>query len=263
MTNFHKSFAKKLKPKQYEVIYKNKQTMNIQLKNNYSQNMDLSLQLAMNSGFLGLNELYKLSNVDKFMNSLCKNLIEKYYDVLRKCASTPFTREISDIANYSIGFSSALIFKFNNNWDNVFGKKLNRDEMALYYSYFVFRFHNFCKTDNYSKHWMCILDEYGFVKSFSNDYHYGIEVADKDIVLKIQIHYSYIIYRNYPKKLNYWGTIIRFQQKDKDIVVYPNYIRTTDKTKAPHFNPECVNLRLLDNLITSEKYQSIFSKQFL
>jgi hypothetical protein len=232
--------------------------MNAQLKNNYPQTMDLALQLTINSGFLGLNDLYKLSNVDKFMNSLCKNLIEKYYNVLRKCSSAPFT------TNYSIGFSAPPpIFKFNNDWDNIFGRKLNKDEMALYYSYFVFKYHKFYKKDCHSNYWMCVLDEYGFVKSFSNDYHYGIEVADKDIVLKIQIHYSYIIYRNYPKKLNYWATQIRFQHKDKDIVVYPNYIRTTDKIKVPNFNPDCVNLKLLESLITSEKYKSMFSTSFL
>jgi hypothetical protein len=225
--------------------------MNVQLKNNYPQTMDLALQLVINSGFLGLKDLYKLSKVDKFMNSLCKNFIEKYYDVLQKCSSLQFAHDES------------MIFKFNTDWNNIFGRKLNSDEMAIYYTYFVFKYHKFYKTDNYSKHWMCILDEYGFLKSFSNDYHRGFDADDKDIILKIQIHYSYTIYRNYPKKINYWATTIRFQHKDKDIVVYPNYIRTTEKIKVPHFNPDCVNLKLLESLITSEKYKNMISTNFL
>ena len=222
--------------------------MNVQLKNNYHQTMDLALQLTINSGFLVLKDFYKLSKVDKFMNSLFKNLIEKYYDVLRKCSSLQFVHDES------------MIFKFNTDWNNIFGRKLNGDEMAIYYTYFVFKYHTFYKKDFYSKYWICILDENGFVKSFSNDY---LDVDDKDIILKIQIHYSYTIYRNYPKKLNYWATIIKFQHKDKDIVVYPDYIRTTDKIKVPNFNPDCVNLKLLESLITSDKYKIMISNNFL
>lgn len=223
--------------------------MDTQLENNYPHSMDFALQLTIASGFLELKDLNKLSKVDKFLKSLCGKHIKKYYDILRKCYSTPFiTQTIYNHWNNNdfVNDNSGIIYKYNNIWNDVFGKKLNKDEMAFYYSYFVFRFHKFYRTDSYSKYWTCILNEKGYIKSFSDNYYIGIgHIDDTDIILRIQIHYCYLIWRNHPKKINYWGTKTKFENKGKEI------------------QANFVNLKLLDKLITSETHRNIISKHFL
>lgn len=135
-------------------------------------------------------------------------------------------------------------FNIDNNF-NVFGKKINKTEMAFYYSYFIFRFHKFYKIDEYSRYWMCILHENGFVKSISDNYNGHRRISETDIILKINIHYSYLIYRNYPKKLNYWGTKITFEHNGN--IIYPDFV---DKI-------------LLNKLIISDKYMSMVSRTLL
>lgn len=205
--------------------------MDTQLVNNYSQNIDLALQLTINSGFLWLNDLYKLSSVDKFMNFIFKKNIEKYYDILKKCSSVSFIRGIKQ--HYII----------NLNWSNILSKKLNRDEMSIYYTYFFFRFNIFYKIDEYSHYWMCVLDQNGFVKSFY-DYDINNVFDNTDIILKIQTHYSYLIYGKRKPKLKYWGTRIKFENNYKKI------------------NPDFANLKLLDKLIISDKYKNMITKLF-
>lgn len=225
--------------------------MDSQLENKYSQNMDLALQLTINSGFLVLKDFSRLASVDKFLSYIYKKRIGKYYDILQKCSLKPFSTHINDIFLDQYNerlFNRENIYMFDNNWNNLFCKQLNNDEMAIYYTYFIFRFHKFYITDNSSKYWRCVLYENGFVKSFSetNNYYNGIKnVDDTDIILKIIIYYKYRIYRNYPKKLLYWGTKITFENKGKVI------------------NPEFVNLKLLNKLIISNPYMNMVSKKFL
>ena len=220
--------------------------MDTQLENNYTQNMDLALQLTINSGFLEMKELYKLSKTDKFMNSLLKKNIEKYYEILRKCSQIEGNKQLMYSIWDTVGNYPSTFFTFDKIHLELFSKKLNRDEMAIYYSYFVFRYHKFYRGDLYSKFWKCILYENGYIKIISNDYNIDVGVSETDIILNINIHYSYLIWRNYPKKLKYWGTKIYFQNKNgKEIF------------------PEFVNLKLLDKLIISDKYQSMVSNKFL
>lgn len=225
--------------------------MDAQLENNYPHATDFALQLTIASGFLSLKDFGRLTRVDKFLNALCGKNIEKYYEIFKKCSSTPFVTEIvftpwsdNDLPNK---FNTLDVYKFNNS-DDTFSKKLNQDEMAFYYSYLVFRFHKFYRRDNYSKFWSCILNEKGFIKIFAEDYRFNINdydfVFNDDIVLKIEIYYSYIIWRN-QKKINYWSTKIKFENKGKE------------------FNPQFVNLNLLDKLITSETYRNMISRKFL
>lgn len=242
--------------------------MNTQLENNYPHAMDFALQLTIGSGFLGLKDFGRLGKVDKFLNSLCENNIEKYYEILEKCSSTPFIKETKfnpwNNNDFPNEFNTGIVYKYNNTWDDIFGKKLNKDEMAFYYTYFIFRFHKFYRIDSYSKFWSCILYENGYIKSFSESYYNGTdEIDDTDIILKINIHYSYLIYRNYPKKLNYWGTKIKFQNKGKDIIIYQRYPKYSYENKEKYLDREIVNLKLLDALITNEKYMSMVSKKFM
>lgn len=219
------------------------------LENNYIYEMDLSIQLTIGSEFLVVKDLNILSKVDKFLNYLCKKKIEKYYEILRKCSSMLFITKLlfkqlnnNDFHN---DLNHSIIYIYNN-CEYIFGKKLNKDKMAFYYSYFIFKFHKFYRTNSYSKYWSCILYENGYIKSFSDNYYIGIDnINDTDIVLNIEIRYTYLIWRNHAKKINYCGTKIKFQNKGKDI--YPDF----------------VNLKLLDKLITNYKYQSIISKNFL
>lgn len=223
--------------------------MDAQLENNYPHATDFALQLTISSGYLELKDFGRLTRVDKFLKSLCEKNIEKYYELLRKCYSTPFIREIifTPWSDYELPnkFNTLNVYKFNNS-DDTFSKNLNEHEMAFYYTYFIFRFHEFYRTNIYSKFWMCILNKKGFIKLFAQDYNfnaenYGFDFKD-DIVLKIEMFYCYHIWRNQPKKLNYWGTKIKFENKGDEI--YPKF----------------VNLKLLDKLITSATYRNVVSK---
>ena len=44
--------------------------MDTLLENHYPHNLDLSLQLTINNGFLGLNDIYRLCKVDKFLQKI-------------------------------------------------------------------------------------------------------------------------------------------------------------------------------------------------
>ena len=203
--------------------------MDTQLENNYPQYIDLILQLIINNGFLGLKDLYNICKVDKFLNSLSKQNIKKYYDILQKCSVIQIESQIKPI-------QFEKIYKFNN---NLFYKKLNNDEMAIYYSYFIFKYHTFYNIDIYSRYWACVLCENGFIKLFTYYNNYD-NMSNTDIIMKIKIHYSYIIYQNYPKRLNYWGTNITFVN-NKGRAIYPKF----------------VNLKLLDKLIINNNFQRI------
>jgi len=221
--------------------------MDTQLENNYAHSIDFALQLTINSGFLGLNDLYNLSKVDKFMNSLFKKNIEKFYEILTKCSEMEGDKELMYSIWDNAGTYPSTSFTFDNIHPHLFCKKLNRDEMAIYYSYFVFRYHKFYRTDMYSKFWRCILYENGYIKIISDDYNIDRGVSETDIILNIEIHYSYLIWRNHQKKLQYWGTKL--------------YLK--NKNGGKEIKPEFVNLKLLDKLIKSEKYQGMISKNFL
>ena len=213
--------------------------MDTQLQNNYPQNMDLALQLTMDCEFLGINDLYRLTKVDKFMNLLSNKYIKKYYEILEKCSSVELLKET--IKYITLCDSSGNVHSIPRtiyiyDWCNLFNKKLNKDEMAIYYSCLVFKYHSFCETDEYSMFWRCILNEDGYIKSLPAESYYNI--LDTDIILRIDIHYSYDIYRNYPKKLNYWRTKIRFENKGKEI------------------QQNFVNIKFLNKLILSKKFKN-------
>lgn len=212
--------------------------MDTQLENNYPHNIDLILQLIINNGYFGLKDLYNICKIDTFLNSLSKKYIKKYYDILQKCSVIQIETQVKyhSWGDRTYINDAMTIHNVNNNLFN----KLNNDEMAIYYSYFIFKYHNFHKVDVYSKYWTCVLYENGFIKSLSYIHN---NISNTDIIMKIKIHYSYIIYRNYPKKLNYWGTNITFEN-NKGRVISPNF----------------VNLKLLDKLIINNNYQRIKSK---
>lgn len=161
---------------------------------------------------------------------------------MRKCSLLPFVSEIKDSVWGNHTYVDANIFMFSK-VNNLFCNPLNKDEMAFYYTYFILKYHKFYKTDVYSKYWMCVLYKNGFIKAISDNYNVGIDISETDIILKINIHYSYLIYRNYPKKLNYWGTKIVFENNKRNII-YPDF----------------VNLKLLDKLIISDNYRNRISE---
>lgn len=227
--------------------------MDLTLENNYPRVTDFALQLTIGSGFLKLKDYNNLRRVDKFLKYLCEKNIEKYYNLLKELSYIPYiTNSILrywDNDESSNNYNTLEIYQFDNS-DNIFNKKLNNDEMAFYYSYFIFKFyefHSFYRTNKYSKFWMCILNKNGFIKIFARDYifskeNYGFEYND-DIFLKIELYYRYNSWRKQTKKC--WETKIKFVNKGKEFI--PNF----------------VNLKLLNNLITSNEFRSTILKYYL
>lgn len=228
--------------------------MNIHLENNYPHKLDLALQITIGYGYLTLNDFYRLINVDRFLKLLCINHIEHFYNLLIKCSQVPYVTNnifrywnVYEIPNDNLNILK--IYKFDNS-DTIFNKKLNNDEMAFYYSYFMFKFHDylsFYKTSRYSKIWMCILNNKGFIKLIARDYifkkeNFGFNYKD-DIFFKIELFYRYDIFKKKNEKL--WTTKIKFINKGNEFI--PNF----------------VNLKLLDNLITNNTFYNMLHNKIL
>ena len=110
--------------------------MDSQNSNNYSQQLDLSLQLTINSGFLKLKDFYNLSKVDKFLNYISKKEVHKYIDILIKCGLLLYDIKVKyDLwhpQDLPTEYNSTKIYRFDpNHVCNMFGKQLNKNERAF------------------------------------------------------------------------------------------------------------------------------------
>lgn len=192
--------------------------MNNKIINSYTQTFDLVINITISSKFLGFYEFINLAKTDKYLNYYTKIYINKNYYIIQTCKITKI------IIPKTISFYN-LDEIINNNYDNyywyyIFNQKLNRDELAFYYSYFVYKYNSFYIYGGYSKDWLCVLFPDGFIKSFdttqTND--------ENDIILKIKLYYSVTSYRG-TKKINYWDSDIIFYN-NKEKIIYPDFVNS-------------------------------------
>jgi hypothetical protein len=212
------------------------------MENTYSNTFDLVLNLTINSGFIGLSDFGCLMKVDKYLKLICKKYIN---DILVKCDNTnikynyhTLNDDVYDNKKYNINY-----------WYNLFGKKLNKDEMVLYYGYFINNYKKYINDHSlygyYSKKWICILSQEGFIKEFHNQNNLEENLTNNDILMKITLHqgtYSYTYLKKIKRIKYYWNAEIIFENnKNKEI------------------KPSFVNLILLKKLLTDYNYNYIIS----
>jgi hypothetical protein len=166
--------------------------------NNYSHSYasELHLELAIYNNFLGLNDLINVSKINKTFNSIVKKYINEYYSILQKC----YKIEMKNSYTHLYGGSRGIDYTYDRNyWYNYFGRKLNSQELALYYAYFVEKYHYSCKIEEYKHVWICVIYPDGFIKLLASKIDGSISTmyGNNDIILRITRFYNYTIKRIY------------------------------------------------------------------
>ena len=174
------------------------QIMNDIVCNNYSHSYasELHLELAIYNNFLGLNDLINVSKINKTFNSIVKKYINEYYSILQKC----YKIEMKNSYTHLYGGSRGIDYTYDRNyWYNYFGRKLNSQELALYYAYFVEKYHYSCKRELYKDIWICVIYPDGFIKLLASKIDGSISTmyGNNDIILRITRFYNYTIKRIY------------------------------------------------------------------
>lgn len=214
--------------------------------NRYSYTLDLVLKLIIDNGFVGLSEFSKLKKVDKYLNKLSNEYINKYYDILKKCHNIEIFSSRYHYYSF-IDYNENVIIKYNKNiyepnyWYNIFNKKLNKDELVLYYGYFINKYNKYYKCSLHSIIWSCIISSDGFIKFLGHDLVFKSYMSDDDIMMKIELYYSISDYRGIKTKY-YWKSNIVFKNK-----------------KNEKINPTFINVNLLNKLLTDFNYIKMVS----
>lgn len=117
------------------------------------------IEFSIFNNFLGLDELATISMVNKSYNLLAKREIKKIYKIIEKIRKVKI--QVNNSSLYSM--NSTLDCVYNQNyWYKLFGKKLNRQELAIYYAYFITKYS--IGTSN----WCCTTFNDGFIKQLGS-----------------------------------------------------------------------------------------------
>lgn len=161
--------------------------MNYQMDKIYSHNTHLLLELTIYNDFLGFNDLIRLSRINKYFNSSTKKYIEKYYEFLNKCINIPIKNSYASL--YIIDNNE---YKYDREyWYKLFNKKLNSQELAIYYSYFIKNYYYSCRKMLYLDQWICSIYQDGFIKLLANKNDGSVLIDKNDVILKCIIDYKY------------------------------------------------------------------------
>ncbi len=114
------------------------------------------IEFAIFNNFLGLDEFATMSMVSKSYNQLAKREIKKIYKIIEIIRSSKILVNISSL--YSNPEYTADYTYSKNYWYQLFGRKLNHQELAIYYAFFI------TKYDMSSINWCCVAFEDGFIK---------------------------------------------------------------------------------------------------
>lgn len=141
------------------------------------------IEFCIFNNFLGLNELATMSMVNKSYNSLAVREIKKLYLILEKISASRII--INNSSLYSDSLSS---YKYNQNyWYELFGKKLNMQELAIYYAHFISQ----CRMN--SNNWCCVAFNDGFIKQLGT-------ISDGSVSLSPDEPEIYIRFYSYSNK---------------------------------------------------------------
>lgn len=111
---------------------------------------------AIFNNFLGLDELATMSMVNKTYNVMAKREIKKIYQIIEKIRKSKIQVNTSSL--YSNNFGKPDYTYDPHYWYQLFGRKLNTQELAIYYAYFISKY---CMSGN---KWCCVAYKDGFIK---------------------------------------------------------------------------------------------------
>lgn len=112
------------------------------------------IEFSIFNNFLGLHELATMSMVNKTYYHLAKREIKKIFQIIEKIRKSKIqvnTSSLYSFAKRDCEYDSQY-------WYQLFGRKLNTQELAIYYAYFI------SKYPMQGKNWTCVAYKNGFIK---------------------------------------------------------------------------------------------------
>jgi hypothetical protein len=114
------------------------------------------IEFAIVNNFLGLDELVTMSMVNKNYNQLAKREIKNIYKIIEIIRTSKI--KVNNSSLYSNHIYSGHYDYEQNYWYELFGRKLNHQELAIYYAYFI------TKYNIAGVNWSCVAFHDGFIK---------------------------------------------------------------------------------------------------
>jgi hypothetical protein len=140
-------------------------------------------------GFLTLTELKNISVLNKYYNVMSKKQMDFIKKVIQNIMKSKYLLNYNSLYssvrinyNYDINNTTEMVPYISENntytynkqyWYNLFGRKLNSEELAFYYCHFIKNYNcasrsNICfETSTNTNMWHCVAYKNGFIKSFS------------------------------------------------------------------------------------------------
>jgi len=187
--------------------------------------IEFAIFQSISSKLLGFYEIINCYKINKHFKYYTQTYINNFYYIIKK---TFYTKMILHNNYYH-----------NQYWYSIFKQKLNYDELAFYYSSFIFKYQKFWNHTPYSKLWTCILFPDGFIKSFD----INCIKQETDTIFNVILYYK-LSYFHEQKifKLYYWKTDVSFFNY-KGIQIYP----------------ENFNFKLIQNIIINHNFNNIIT----
>lgn len=139
------------------------------------------IEFSISNGYLGLDELVSISMLNKSYNLLAKREIKNIYQIIKNI------RKSKIIVNNSSLYSFSIQEKYDNNyWYQIFGRKLNHQELAIYYAYFI------TKYNISGKFWTSISYQDGFIKLLGAQSDGSLSLSQYEPETIIQIKNNYL-----------------------------------------------------------------------
>lgn len=232
----------------------------------------LPIQLSIYNNFFTPSELISLSRVNKELSELSQKFIDEY------------KKNISKIYNVKIIENTYRLYSFTEQktntydltyWYNIFGRKLNIDELAIYYSYFIVKYLNCCGArdyfvDKFNKRYIVsymnlLVYEDGYIMLLPSKYDGSISLNQNLQSINPNTgkgHYSYIQFIYY-NDLNDDEYDIDNSKIDFKIEYLTIHYDDNDKTKiikrspstTPYHNSQLIqiNNKILNNYVVKIK----------
>jgi hypothetical protein len=140
------------------------------------------IEFTIFNNLLGLDELVNVSMVNKTYYLLAKREIKKIYQIIEKIRKSKIQVNTSSLYN-----TETFDCTYDNQyWYQLFGRKLNNQELAIYYSYFITKYYM------NGKHWSCVAYKDGFIKSLGaqSDGSITINQNEPEIYIRFKNYYS-------------------------------------------------------------------------
>lgn len=160
------------------------------------------LNIAIYTGMFGLLDLIKLSKINKETYSICQKYILKYYKNIEKIKKI----NIPKLYNYRNEND-------DNYWNIMFGKPLNSNELAMYYSYVFLNLHLSATMYSFETRKQFLAYPNGYIKAYPDSNGSLLLDNDPDTVWVIITAF----YR--PEDFKYYNVIVEYKHCDRTSII--------------------------------------------